>query len=264
MNDCVRVNTEMTNEELLEKYGETKDLKIKQEIALRYVHVVRTIALQMRDVYAGFTQIDDIVQEGIIVLMKQIDKYDKTKNAKFETYLSRRLRGMIIDIARKQDRGSRNIRKGMKDIENAIAELTIQNGKVPDSKMVAEYLNLPYDKYTEILRKNNQLSVVSLDMIIEEAQEKRTLKLPVANLEAQPEESLLKEELLNVLESGIQLLKEKERLVISLYYVEELNMKEIARVLEVSEPRVSQLHSSAIQKLKDYIEQEFSMKQERG
>ncbi len=250
----------MTNEELLEEYGHTRSLEVKQELVLRYVYVVRTIALQMRDIYLGFTQVEDIIQEGVIVLMNLLDKYDSTKNAKFETYLSRRMRGLIIDIARKQEWGSRNVRKSMREIENATAELTVKKGKTPDSKTVAEHLGISYDKYREIIGKNSLLSIASLDMILEEAQEKkRAVQVPAADEDQQPEESYLRRELSEVLEKGIDSLKEKEKIIISLYYVEELNMREIAQVLEVSEPRVSQIHSGAIKKLKEYIEREYQL-----
>lgn len=250
----------MTNEELLEEYRRTGDLEVKQELVLRYVYVVRTIALQMRDIYLGFTQVEDIIQEGVIALMNLLDKYDSTKNAKFETYLSRRMRGLIIDIARKQEWGSRNVRRSMREIEAAVAELTLKNGKTPDSRTVADHLGIPYDKYQEIIGKNSLLSIASLDTILEEAQEKkRAAQVPTAEEEQQPEESYLRKELSEILEKGIDSLKEKEKIIISLYYVEELNMREIAQVLDVSEPRVSQLHSGAIKKLREYIEREFQM-----
>ncbi len=251
---------DMTNEELLDEYARTHSLEVKQELVSRYMYVVKMIAVQMRDVYLSFTQVEDIVQEGVITLMNLLDKYDSTKNAKFETYLSRRIRGMIIDIARKQEWGSRNVRKNMKLIDNAISELTIKNGKTPDSKDVAEYLNMSYSKYQETIGKKSLLSIVSLDMIMLEAQEKqRAAQLPAADENQQPEETYLKKELSDILEKGIGMLKEKERIIISLYYVEELNMREIAQVMNVSEPRISQLHSGAIRKLRDYIEQELQM-----
>lgn len=260
MSHCENSYQNKTNEELLEEYARTKDLAVKQELTMRYMYVVKTIAIQMRDVYLSFTQVEDIVQEGVIVLMSLLDKYDSSKNAKFETYLSRRMRGMIIDIARKQEWGSRNVRKNMKLIENAVSELTIQNGKVPDSRAVAEHLQMPYAKYQEILGKNNLLSIISLDMILEEAQEKnRTPQTPAAGREEQPEETYLRKELMDTLEKGIDQLKEKEKIIISLYYVEELNMREIAQVMNVSEPRISQLHAGAIRKLKEYIEKEFQI-----
>lgn len=249
-----------TNQELFDLYKQTGDLKVKQEITMRYLYVIKTIAIQMRNVYLSFAQVEDIVQEGVIVLMKLIDKYDEKKNVKFETYLSRRMRGMIIDIARKQEWGSRNVRRNMKTIEKATAELTIKNGKVPDSKEVAEYIHMPYTKFQETLGKNNLLSVVSLDMVLEEAMERnRTAQLPAANKEDQPEETYIKRELSSILENAIDQLNDKEKIIISLYYVEELNMREIAQILEVSEPRISQLHSGAIKKMKTYIKQELQL-----
>ena len=92
-----------SNEELLKLYKETKDLEVKQELVMRYIYLVRSIALQMRDIYMSFTQIDDVVNEGVIVIMSAIDKFDLEKNVKFETYISKRIKGMIIDLARKQD-----------------------------------------------------------------------------------------------------------------------------------------------------------------
>lgn len=256
---------DMTNEELLDEYARTHSLEIKQELVSRYMYVVKMIAIQMRDVYLNFAQVEDIVQEGVITLMNLLDKYDRTKNAKFETYLSRRMRGMIIDIARKQEWGSRNVRKNMKLIDNAISELTIKNGKTPDSHTVAEYLNMPYEKYQEIIGKKSLLSIVSLDMIMMEAQEKqRAAQIPAADESQQPEETYLKKELSDILEKGIGTLKEKEKIIISLYYVEELNMREIAQVMNVSEPRISQLHSGAIRKLRNYIEQELQMNGKKG
>ena len=94
---------EKTNEELLALYKAGKDRQVKQEIVLRYVYLVKNIAMKYRGVYASFTQLDDIVNEGIIALMAAVDKYDPDKNARFETFVSKRLKGLIIDIARKQD-----------------------------------------------------------------------------------------------------------------------------------------------------------------
>ena len=92
-----KVPEDYTNEELLALYQKTGEPELKKELALRYLYIVKSIAIQMRDVYAGFTQMEDIVNEGVLMLMAAIDKFDEGKNAKFETYASRRIRGMIID-----------------------------------------------------------------------------------------------------------------------------------------------------------------------
>jgi len=104
-------------EDLFKLYRETGDIYIKQEIVMRYSGIVRTIAIQLRGVYASFTDMDDIINEGIIMLMQAVDKFDPGKNVKFESYASLRIRGAIVDLARKQDWVPRNVRKLGKAID---------------------------------------------------------------------------------------------------------------------------------------------------
>lgn len=142
---------EMTTEELLDLYSKTGELAVKQAIVLRYTGLIKSIALQMRNVYISFSQIDDILNEGVIVLMNAIDKYDSSKNAKFETYISKRIKGMIIDLARKQDWIPRSVRKRVKDVEEAVNELHNREGKYPSEEEVAEYLDIPIHLTPETL-----------------------------------------------------------------------------------------------------------------
>lgn len=244
----------MTDEELWNAYEKEGALEIKQEIALRYVYIVRNVAIQMRDVYVSFAQLDDIVNEGVIVVMNAIDKFDMTKNIKFETFVSKRIRGMIIDMARKQDWVPRTIRKNAREIDEATMLLYGKNGKMPSSQETADFLNMPLDKYEKTLSKANLFYILSLDMLMEEKMDNRqTVQIPSLNAGEQPEEYYLGKEFREILEEGIQSLKENEQTVISLYYLEELSARDIAKVLGVSEPRISQIHSSAIRKLRMYI-----------
>ena len=244
-----------TTEELLELYAKTGELALKQEIVLRYTGLIKSIALQMRNIYMGFSQVDDIINEGVIVMMNAVDKYDSSKNAKFEAYISKRIKGMIIDLARKQDWIPRSVRKSVKDVEEAIGELHSRDGQYPSEEKIAEYLQIPLEKYHEIMKKSTLFNILSLDMVLAEAQDSYSgFQLPQGEELEQPEKVFLKKEVSRILVDGIQTLKEKEQLVISLYYVEELNMRQIADILEVSEPRVSQIHSNAIKKLKKYME----------
>ncbi len=250
-----------TNEELLELYQMTGDAEIKKELTLRYLYIVKSIAVQMRDVYLGFTQVEDIINEGVIVLMKALDKYDVSKNARFETYVSRRIRGMIIDIARKQDWVPRTVRKSSKEIQEKRMEMYVQNGVMPSDAEVADAVGMTVEKLQEILGKMNLFSILSLDMVMEESQEKQKVTgLLNQDYTSQPEEQYLENEFRQILKDAICSLKEKEQIVISLYYVEELNMKEIAAVMEISEPRVSQIHAKAIGKLRQSLQQEMGMK----
>ena len=235
---------EKTNEELLKLYKETGSLEVKQEIVMRYIYLVKSIALQMRDIYMSFTQVDDIISEGVIAIMSSIDKFDIEKNVKFETFISKRIKGMIIDLARKQDWVPRSTRKSTRDIEEAMTTLYNKLGYYPSVQEVTEYLNITPEKYQETMRKAALFNILSLDMVLAEAQGNEVgVSLPQGEKNEQPESKFLKKEL-----------KENEQLVISLYYIEELNMRQIADVLEVSEPRVSQIHTNAIKKLRKHME----------
>lgn len=254
---------EKNNEELLQEYKQTKCLGIKQELVMRYIYLVKSIAIQMRDIYMNFAQIDDIVNEGVIAIMAAIDKYDPEKNVKFETYISKRLKGMIIDLARKNDWVPRTTRKNSRDIEDAVTMLYNELGYYPSVQEVADYLEISVEKYQEVVRKSALFNILSLDMVLAEAQENGiSTGIPAGEEREQPEQQLLRAELAEILAEAIGKLKEKEQLVISLYYVEELNMRQIADVLDVSEPRVSQIHSNAIKKLRKYM-QKFSEERER-
>ena len=250
--------SEMTNEELLKKYQDTRELAVKQELVMRYVYIVKSIALQMRDVYVSFAQIDDMVNEGVLVIMNALDKFDFEKNVKFETYIFKRIRGMIIDLARRQDWIPRSVRKSAKEIDNATMELYNELGRYPTPEEIAGHLNMSLEKYQEAQRKTTLFNVLSLDLVLDDGGEsKKTVYLPSKNENEQPELNCLKKEAGEVLAEGIRSLKENEQMVISLYYVEELNMKQIAEVMSISEPRVSQIHANAVKKLKTYLNKEY-------
>ncbi|MCI8269408.1 MAG: FliA/WhiG family RNA polymerase sigma factor [Lachnospiraceae bacterium] len=244
---------EKTNEELLELYRKEGKLEVKQALTLRHLYIVKTIALQMRNVYAGTLQMEDIINEGVIAIMKGIDRYDPERDNKFETFISRRIRGMIIDLVRKNDWMPRDFRKQVKAMENARVELERMQGSPPSDEDIAGYMGMDIRKYRKIQRMSVMMNVLSLDMITDDEGDHQSMQLSSGDTDSQPEKAFLKEESRQVLTEAIESLKEKEKLVISLYYVEELNMGQIAQILNVSEPRISQIHSSAIRKLKEYM-----------
>ena len=246
--------SQYTNEELLVQYKRTKDIKMKHALVLRYIYMVKSISIQMRDVFLSFAQVEDIVNEGVLTIMNGLEKFDPEMNVKFETYISKRIRGMIIDMARKQDWVPRTVRRNAREMDNAVTELCNRLGRFPSSEEAAEYMNVSVEKYHENLGKTNVYSMVSLDMVLEAGSEnKKAVQLPSVNENDQPEEHFLQEEFKEVLAAAVNTLKENEQKVISLYYMDELNMKEIASIMNVSEPRISQIHAAAIQKLKMYL-----------
>ena len=244
---------EKTNEELLALYQKEGKLEVKQALVMRYLYIVRTIALQMRNVYAGTLQMEDIINEGVIAIMKSIDRYDPERDNKFETFVSRRIRGMIIDLVRKNDWMPRDFRKQVKAVEEAQTALNRKLGRQPSDEETSQALGMDIRKYRKLQRMSIMMNVLSLDMITEDDGEHQSIQLSANDVESQPERAFLKGESRQILAEAVESLKEKEKMVISLYYVEELNMGQIAQVLNVSEPRVSQIHSSAIKKLKAYM-----------
>lgn len=241
-----------TNDELLVDFLETRDPALKQELVLRYSYIVKTIAMQMRGVYISFAELDDIVNEGIIALMGALDKFDTSRNVKFVSYASLRIRGTIIDFARKQDWAPRSVRKMAKEIDNTTGELYIELGRSPTEYEVAGRMGLEIDKYRKALGDTSLYNLLSLDALLDESQGSDASMSTSASDE--PAQRLQNAELYSVLREAIQSLKPKEQMVISLYYRKELNMKEIARVLEVSEPRISQIQANAIRQLRKSIE----------
>ena len=243
---------EKSNEELFLLYKESHAQEVKQELTMRYVYIVRSIAYQMREMYHDFMQTDDIVNEGVIEIMRAIERYDETRDNKFETYISRRIRGMVIDMMRKNDWLPRNFHRDSRSIENANLELSTRLGRAPSDEELADYLNMNVKKLQKIQRMSNMVNVLSLDMTYDEGNE-ALLQIPSKDRSVQPEFSFMQKENVRALTAAIESLQEKEKLVISLYYVEELNMNQIAEVMEISQPRVSQLHSIALRKPRKYM-----------
>ena len=130
----------MSTQELLSAYKQSGDEELKWPLVLRYEGLIKSAALQIRGVYSSFAQVDDIVSEGILTLLSSIDKFDPDKGIKFETYVAKRIRGMVIDLARKQDWLPRNIRQRAKEIDTAVSSLAKELGRFPTDHEVAGHL----------------------------------------------------------------------------------------------------------------------------
>ena len=236
---------QMTTEELFQEYRRHPSEELKWEIVLRHTNTIKTIALQIQGVYSSFAQLDDIINEGLIVLARAVDKYDPSIG-KFETYVAKRIRGMIIDLARQQDWVPRPIRKRAKEIERANAELYSQLGRFPTEQEVADHLHIPLEEYQDTMSNASIYSVVSLEETLEGYEQRREQ----ISLEGLPDQAVEREELLETLSKAIGTLRKNEQVVLSLYYQKDMKMKDIAAILGVSHARASQIHTRALQKLK--------------
>ena len=244
----------MSTPDLLALYKETGEEELKWPLVLRYEGLIKSAALQIRGVYSSFAQVDDIVSEGILTLLSSIDKFDPEKGIKFETYVSKRIRGMVIDLARKQDWLPRNIRQRAKEIDAAVSTLANELGRFPTDQEVAGHLGVPTDKYQKDAARVALSNTLSLDALMD-ARDMEGYRFEVSSEDpsVQPELVLEDQELQETLARGIAVLQKNEQIVLSLYYEKNLHMKEIAQVMGVSEPRISQIHSRAIQKLRDHM-----------
>ncbi|MCM1149517.1 MAG: FliA/WhiG family RNA polymerase sigma factor [Butyricicoccus sp.] len=244
----------MSTEALLAEYKSTGDEQLKWPLVMRYEGLIKNAALQIRGVYSSFAQVDDIVSEGILTLLSSIDKFDPDKGIKFETYVSKRIRGMVIDLARKQDWLPRNIRQRAKEIDQAVSGLANELGRFPTDQEVASHLGISTDKYQKEAARVALSNTLSLDALMDARDlEGYRFELTSDDPSIQPENVLAEQELQQVLAQGIAALQENEQIVLSLYYEKNLHMKEVSQVMGVSEPRISQIHSRAIQKLREYM-----------
>ena len=244
----------MATPELLSLYKQTGDETLKWPLVLRYEGLIKSAALQTRGVYSSFAQVDDIVSEGILTLLSSVDKFDPDKGIKFETYVAKRIRGMVIDLARKQDWLPRNIRQRAKEIDAAVSNLANELGRFPTDHEVAGRLGISTDKYQKEAARVALSNTLSLDALMEARDlEGHRFEVSSEDPTIQPETVLEDQEVQETLAQGIAALQENEQIVLSLYYEKNLHMKEIAQVMGVSEPRISQIHSRAIQKLREHM-----------
>ncbi len=234
---------------LWEDYAKTKSSDIREKIILEYAPLVKLVAGRL-SMYLGYNvEYDDLVGYGVFGLIDAIDKYDNMKAVKFETYASLRIRGAILDQIRKMDWIPRTIRQKQKRIDTAMKEIEASKGRAATDEEIAKSLGISDDEYNTWQSQMKITGVVSLDEFMESGSEATAIQSTQHRFDG-PEEVIEKSEMKEVLSQALELLTEKEKKVILLYYYEDLTLKEISNVLEVSESRISQLHTRALQKLK--------------
>ena len=242
MNEAVR-------RKLWEDYSRLKTPEIREKIILEYAPLVKVVAGRL-SMYLGYSvEYDDMVSYGVFGLIDAIDKFDMTKEVKFETYASLRIRGAILDQIRKMDWIPRTIRQRQKQIDAAMKEIEQSTGREARDEEIAAKLGISEDEFLEWQSQMKVNNIVSLNEYVEQGSDIPSDKNTTGGFES-PESVIEKSELKEVLAEALELLTEKEKKVVLLYYYEELTLKEISRVLEVSESRISQLHTKALQKMK--------------
>ncbi len=240
---------EAGKKKLWDDYARTKSLETREKIILEYAPLVKLVAGRL-SMYLGYNvEYEDLVSYGIFGLIDAIDKFDFSKEVKFETYASLRIRGAILDQIRKMDWIPRTLRQKQKKIEIAMKEIEAESGKTASDEEIANRLGIEEVEFQDWQSQMKITNVVSLNEYLEQGSEIPYEKNSPVKFTA-PEDFMEKAELKEKLKDALELLTEKEKKVILLYYYEELTLKEISHILEVSESRISQLHTKGLMKMK--------------
>ena len=245
-------STEISANSLWESFSETRNEKIREKLLFQYLPLVKQIAGGIIGKLPASVSIDELIDAGVIGLLESIDRYDTQASVKFETYAFTRVRGAMTDELRKMDWAPRSLREKTKRLDEAHRVLASKFGRQPNNEEIAEHLEITLDKFHQISKEVGAVNPISLDKeIFSGSGESTNLYDIVEEKDAITAlKSLEDKELKSLMVKEIEKLPRNEKLVIALYYYEELTLREIGEILNLSESRVSQIHSKVVKKLK--------------
>ncbi len=230
----------------------------RDEVLRRHLPLVRRVVQRLAARKPPHIETDDLVSWGIVGLLDAIVKYDSKKEASFSTYAQFRIRGAILDHLRSLDWVPRSVRQKASLIEKVSRQLEGTLGRPPLEEEIASELGVSLDAYQELLTKVGEMSLFSLeDLGFGGGEERFSFERAIEEGDADPLGTLLTRERVAIVTEAIRRLPERERTVVTLYYHEELTMKEVGGVLGLTESRVSQLHSQAVLRMKGYLRELF-------
>ena len=233
-----------------------EDQEERERLLNEQLKQVRYIARRIHDRLPRHVPLEDLVNAGVVGLIDAFHKYDRSKHVQFSSYAKFRIRGAILDSLREMDWSPRELRRKARVIEQAQTRLAAELGRAPSEAEIAEDLHLDLASFQHLLGEIEGLQVGSLRLLSpRDGQEEDVLEFLPNAPEDSPYFSCLKSEMKRLLAEGIALLPAKEQQVLSLYYYEELTMKEVGAVLGIGESRVSQIHSLAIVRLRTLLEE---------
>jgi RNA polymerase sigma factor for flagellar operon FliA len=247
----------------VKKYqAQTSAAEDRERLILEQLPQVRLIARRIHERLPESVNLDDLISTGTIGLIGAIDRFDPRHNVKLKTYAEYKIRGAILDSLRGLDWAPRQQRKRSKQIEAAISTIEQQLHRAPTEDEIAKQLQLKLEEYHEWLVDTRGLNIGSLEAVSPEGDGRSLLKYISDDEENWPSRMVEKSELQRLLASAIEKMPPTERIVISLYYHEELTLREISKIVDLHESRVSQLKSQAILRLRSYLEKRWPT--ERG
>lgn len=235
-------------------YKETGESGAREQLVLEYLHLVKYVAGRMAISLPSTVEYDDLVSYGVFGLFDAIEKYDNSRGVKFESYASTRIRGSILDGLRAADWVPRSVRHKARQLARTMSQLEDKFGRPATDEEVQRAMGISADEYQQLLQDVAATTLLSLDEPWStggpDGEKLRLADMVADDDQENPASIAVREAILGVLAEAIEELPQRERLVITLYYFEELTLKEIGKVLDVSESRVSQLHTKALSRLR--------------
>ena len=228
----------------------------REAVIKEYAPMVKYVANRIAMRLPPHVEVDDLISVGVLGLIDAIDKYDSTRGAKFKTYAEFRVRGAILDELRSMDWVPRSVRQKASSMDGVVQKLQNKLGRRPEDDEVAEEMGVSLDELFTTLNETKSMPILSLEdlgIAKESGEQQSLLDCLAGKNDADPQTHLRLVELKEIIAKAIDTLPEKERLMISLYYYEELTMKEIGGVLGITESRVSQIHSKAVFRLRNKL-----------
>lgn len=224
----------------------------KDQLIQRFAPLVKRIAYHLMARLPSSVQVDDLIQNGMMGLLDAINRFEAGMGAQFETYAAQRVRGAMLDGLRENDWLPRSLRRDFRRIEVAISQLEQEYGRTPSESELAETLGMALAEYQKMLQDARGHQLISFEDMIDDGNED-FLERHLSDDSNEPSRILEDESLRKSLVQGIELLPEREKLMMALYYEQDLNLREIGEVMGVTESRVCQLHSQAVARLRAWI-----------
>ncbi len=259
----------MSGNGVIRKYKEAPNKITQQEkdkLVIEYAPLIKFIAQKIAVRLPSNIELDDLISSGVIGLMDAIDKYDPTRDNKFKTYAEFRIRGSILDELRAQDWVPRSVRDKAKLLDRTMVELEAVLGRAATDEEVSTKLNMSMEEFYDLVNQVRPVSVLSIDdsTTFSNVDKKSILNILEGCALNNPYNQLSMKSVKDIVTKAIEELPERQRLVLSLYYYEDLNLKEIGKVLRVTESRVSQLHAQAVSRLRAKLTQVFNSSEQEA
>jgi RNA polymerase sigma factor for flagellar operon FliA len=245
-----------TEEELWQQYRKKRDPAIREAFIKQYAPLVKYVAGKVAVGMPNNVEFDDLVGYGVFGLIDAIDKYDPEKNVKFKTYAVTRIRGAIFDELRLIDFVPRSVRQKTREIETTISSLEAHLGRTASDQEIAGALGIDEAEYMKVIQKISGTSIISLNDLWYSGDDNDKVSIG-DSIESpsslNPDVVVVNEDIRRVIVEAINELPDKEKKILVLYYYEDLTLKDIGRVLQVTESRVSQLHTKAVLHLRSKL-----------